>query len=152
MKGLDWNGRRHRSRGSAMVELALSVGLLVPSLTGTFQFGYAFYTYNRLIVAVRGGARYASLRTYDSSTSTPSDNYLAAVKNVVVYGNPVGGSEPVVPGLSTAQVAVSVTMTNNTPDTIVVSLASFTVNTVVKTMTWSGKPAAAFRFEGRYSP
>ena len=152
MKSISKKARSRRSRGSALVELALSVGLLVPALTGTFQFGYAFYTYNRLVVAVRGGARYASLRTYDSSTSTPSDNYLAAVRNAVVYGNPTGGTDPVVPGLSTNQVAVSVTMSNNVPDTIVVSLTTFTVNTVVKNMTWTGKPAAAFRFEGRYAP
>ena len=145
------NGRRG-SRGSAMVELALSVGILVPVLIGTFQFGYAFYTYNRLLVAVRGGARYASLRTYDSSTSTPSDSYLTAVRNAVVYGSPSGGTDAVVSGLSTNQVAVSVTMTNSVPDTITVSLTGFTVNAGVMNMTWTGKPAAAFRFEGRYAP
>jgi Flp pilus assembly protein TadG len=135
-----------------MVEFALSVGLLVPVLLGVFQFGYSFYTYNRLIVAVRGGARYGALRTYDSSTSTPSDTYLTAVKNAVVYGNPSGGMDPIVAGLTTGQVGVSVTMDKNLPNMITVYLTSFTVNTIVKNMTWAGKPAASFRFEGRYAP
>src|SRR6185295_3771716 len=121
-----------RVRGSAMVEFALSVSLLVPVLVGVFQFGYAFYTYNRLIVAIRSGARYAALRTYDSSTSTPTDAYLSAVRNAVVYGNPNGGTDPVVPGLSTGQVAVTITMDKSLPDMATVYLTSFTANTMVK--------------------
>jgi len=140
------------SRGNAMVELALSVAVLVPLLLGVFQFGYAFYTYNRLVAAVREGARYGALRTYDSSTTTPSGAYLTAVRNITVYGDPAGGTNPVVSGLSAGQVAVSVTMSNGVPDMITVSLSSFSADTVVKTMTWTGKPAASFRFEGRYAP
>lgn len=135
-----------------MVEFALSVSILVPVFVGVFQFGYAFYTYNRLMVAIRSGARYAALCTYDSSTSTPTDAYLSAVRNAVVYGNPNGGTDPVVAGLSTGQVGVSVTMNKSVPDMVTVYLTSFTANTIVKNMTWTGKPAAAFRFEGRYAP
>ncbi len=108
-----------------MVEFALAVGLLLPLLFGTFEFGYAFYTYNRLVAAVREGGRYASLRVYDSSTTTPSDTYLTAVKNAVVYGDPAGSGTPVVSGLTTDKVGVSVVMDKGVPDMITVFADEF---------------------------
>jgi Flp pilus assembly protein TadG len=135
-----------------MVEFALAVGLLLPMLFGTFEFGYAFYTYNRLIAAVREGGRYASLRTYDSSTTTPSDAYLTAVKNAVVYGNQAGSGTPVVSGLTTSQIGVTMTMNNGVPDIVTVSVTNFTIDTLITTLNLANKPSAAFRFEGRYAP
>jgi Flp pilus assembly protein TadG len=135
-----------------MVEFALAVGLLLPMLFGTFEFGYAFYTYNRLIAAVREGGRYASLRTYDSSTTTPSDAYLTAVKNAVVYGNQAGSGTPVVSGLATSQIGVTMTMNNGVPDIVTVSVTNFTIDTLITTLNLANKPSAAFRFEGRYAP
>ena len=37
--------------------------------SGIFQFAYSFYVYNTLVVAVREGARYASIKPYDSTTT-----------------------------------------------------------------------------------
>src|SRR5579863_7062815 len=113
--------RNSCTRGNALVEFALAVSLLLPMLFGTFEFGYAFYTYNRLIAAVREGGRYASLRSYDSSTTTPASDYLTAVQNAVVYGNPAGGTTPVVSGIATGQIAVTMTMANGVPDMVTVS-------------------------------
>ena len=144
--------RKLNRRGSALVEFALAVGLLLPLLFGTFEFGYAFYTYNRLVAAVREGGRYASLRAYDSSTTTPSDTYSTAIKNSVVYGDPSGSGSPVVSGLTTDKIGVSVTMDKGVPDMITVSVTSFSIDTFVKTLSLSNKPSAAFRFEGRYAP
>jgi hypothetical protein len=64
-----------------MLGLALATGILVPAFTGTFQFGYTFYVYNNLESAVRGGARYASMRNYDSRTATPSAAFTTAVQD-----------------------------------------------------------------------
>jgi Flp pilus assembly protein TadG len=139
-------------RGNAMVEFAIATTLLVPMLFGVFQFGYSFYIYNRLIAAVRDGARYASLRTYDSTTSTPSSGYLTAVKNSVVYGQPTTGTSAVVPGLTTSNVGVSVTMNNNVPNYVTVSISNYSVDAVFTTFNWTNKPAVTFRYEGRYAP
>ena len=57
------SGRKHQ-KGHAMLELAISAGVLVTCLAGTFQFGYTFYVYNQLVSAVGNGARYAAQRTY----------------------------------------------------------------------------------------
>jgi len=138
--------------GSAMVELALVVSVMIPLFTGVFQFGYGFYNYNQVIAAVRNGARYASLAKYDSSTSTPSVAFQTAVKNMVVYGNPTGGSVPLVSGLNTSQVLVSVTTVGGTPDIVTVSLQSWTLDTVFKRFVFANKPAASFRYAGLYAP
>src|SRR6266550_48725 len=93
-------------RGNAMLEFALAAGILFPAFVGTFQFGYTFYIYNNLDTAVRGGARYASMQSYDSASSTPSTAFATAVKNVVVYGNSAGTGDPIAPGLAVGNVSV----------------------------------------------
>jgi Flp pilus assembly protein TadG len=143
---------RIRRRGNAMVEFAMSVSLLFPMFVGTFQFGYAFFHYNRLISLVRAGARYGAIRTYDSSTSTPTSAYVTSVRNVVVYGSPNGGTTSLISGLTTDAVNISVTMAGGTPDMITVTISDFSLDAVVKSLRWSNKPSASFRFEGRYAP
>src|SRR6266478_744161 len=101
-----FHSRRGRA-GHIMLEFALGSGLLVAAFGGTFGFGYTFYQYNSLANAVNDGARYASLRPYNSTTVTPSPDFLLAVKNMVVYGNPAGGAVPVAPGLTTDQVKLT---------------------------------------------
>ena len=139
-------------RGNAMAEFALAVGVFVPTLLGVFQFGYAFYVYNQLVGAVREAARYASIRVYDSSTETPSDSYLAAVRNAAVYGNTDGSGQPIVSGLATNKIAVAVSMIDGVPDMVTVSVSDYTMNTIVNSFHLTNKPAASFHFEGRFHP
>ncbi|MEK7408295.1 MAG: TadE/TadG family type IV pilus assembly protein [Acidobacteriota bacterium] len=142
----------HRRRGSATIEFALSFGLMFAIFGGVFQFGYAFYLYNTLESAVRAGARYASLRTYDSGTATPSAAYLAAVRNTVLYGNPGGGTQPVVPGLTTANINVTMTMDLNVPYQVTVAIGSYQIDAIFTRIDLTGKPKAAFNYVGRFSP
>ena len=51
-----------------MIELALSAGVMIACLAGTFQFGYTFYIYDELVSAVGNGARYARMRSYRAAT------------------------------------------------------------------------------------
>ncbi|MFN3325749.1 MAG: TadE/TadG family type IV pilus assembly protein [Bryobacteraceae bacterium] len=127
-----WFNRRSR-RGNALIEFALAFAVMAPLLSGAFQFGYAFFAYNRLQSAVRGGARYASVRTYDSNSSTPSAAYQTAVKNMVLYGNPSGGTQPVVPGLTPAHVEIAVTMDGTKPETVRISIVNYQIYAVFKT-------------------
>ena len=79
--------------------------------SGIFQFAYSFYVYNTLVVAVRQGARYASIKPYDSTSTTPTSGFQNAVRNMVVYGdpNPPGGARPAVPHLLASNVTLFVT-------------------------------------------
>src|SRR5882724_3960140 len=102
--------RRIKSkRGNAMVEFACTAPLAIMALTGTFQFGYAFYVYNQLQLSIRGGVRYASLMDYKGTSSACVASTQDTVKNLVVYGapTPANNAEPVVRGLSKAKVNVS---------------------------------------------
>ena len=132
-----------------MVEVALSAPLFLIIFTTCFQFGYYFYIYSRLEGAVRAGARYASLRAYNSTASTPASDFATAVKGMVVYANPAGGSQPVVTGLaSSSNVNISVIMNNNVPSQMQVSIAGYQINAVFGTWTLSGKPVAVSDTKG----
>jgi Flp pilus assembly protein TadG len=144
--------RSKRQGGSTMIEFALSFGFLFSVFAGVFQFGYAYFVYNTLENAVRSGARYASLRVYDSATSSPSAGYLTAVKNMVVSGSPEGGVQPVAPGLTPAQVSVTVTMERNVPKNVTVSIVNYSINAVVTSFQLNGKPKLTFAYTGRFAP
>jgi hypothetical protein len=135
-------------RGNALLEFTLAATLLIPLMIGAFQFGYGFYVYNRLVAVVQGGAKYASLRDYDSS-SGPSAQFIDAVRNMVVYGDPAGGTNPIVPGLTADKVVVTAVMAGNVPDTLTVSIQNFSIYAVVTTIELSGKPSVSYRYRGR---
>ena len=139
-------------RGSAMLEFAIGAGMLVSAFTGTFQFGYTFYQYNRLTNAVNGAARYASLRAYDSASNNPSNAFSTAVKNMAVYGNPAGGTTPVVPGLSTSNVYVTVTFVNSVPAFMSVDIRGYSINSVVAVTACNSKPKVTYPYLGLYMP
>lgn len=85
-------------RGATLVEFSIGVTVFLVSVFAVVEFGRALYTHNALADAARRGARYATLHS-----ATDIDQ----VKNVVVYGDPAGGSQPLLPNLSTANVSVS---------------------------------------------
>lgn len=143
--------RTSGQRGNAFIETALAFTILVPVFLGTFQFGLAFYYYNELASAVRAGARYASYRTYDSATATPSTAFVSAVRNMTVYGNPDGGVKPVVQGLNTSHIEVTVQTELQMPRYVRVSVRDFSMNVVLKTFRIS-KPEAVFPYLGVYAP
>jgi Flp pilus assembly protein TadG len=90
---------RKNERGAALVEFAIVATVFLSVMFGVIEFGRLFWTHNALRDAARRGVRYAATRRNDAAG-------IQAVKNVVVYGDPNGGSTPVVPGLSTGNVNV----------------------------------------------
>lgn len=143
--------RRKSQRGNALVEFALAFGFLFPLLTGTFQFGYAFFVYNELQNAVRQGARYAAFKSYYSDSATPTSAYANEVKNAVVYGNPGGTGNTVVPGLTTSNVNLVVEFGDGAPTKVTVSITGYSLNAFLRTFTLS-KPTSTFNFVGHYGP
>ena len=142
---------RRNQRGNALIEFALSFTVLFPLFYGTFQFGYAFFIYNELHTAVRAGARYASNRIYTSSTSTPTDSWSTAVKNVVVFGNPDGSGTGYIQNFTTSNVDVSVAFVSGTPSTVTVRVSNFGLDAVFKTYTLN-KPSVTFPYTGVWQP
>lgn len=143
--------RLRTAHGNAVIEFAVGFGLLFPILYGTFEFGYAFFLYNQLKNATREAARYAALKTYDSNSSSYTSAYGAAVKNMVVYGDPNGGATPIVSGLSTDNVSVTVVFFRNRPGTVTARINGYPLDTVFRTFRLN-KPSCTFPYAGRYAP
>ena len=149
------HGRAGSRKGHAMLELAISAGVMVTCLAGTFQFGYAFYVYNQLVTAVGNGARYAAQRTYRAAAPEDIERGRAAIRNMVVYGDAQASNDaaPVVAGLKPGQVQVEwVGKAGEVPLAVDVSIRGYTVDAIFKEVTFDGKPFAEFPFVGRYAP
>ena len=150
--------RSRRERGNALIEFALSFFLIFAMFSGIFRFGYSFYVYNTVVNAVRNGARYASIKPYDSVTTTPSNQFESEVRRMVVYGDPnaANGARPVVPGLTTANVQLTVTGglagSLTAPTAITVSITGFNIDAVFGSLNLTGKPKASFPYTGILTP
>ena len=146
-------GKRIRAqKGSVLVEFALSMLLYFALFAGVFGFGYSLNAYSMVQNAVRDGARYASRKPYDSSTATPSQTFMTAVKNRVVYSDPAGGTVPVVNGLTTANVQLDVIMNGSAPMQMTVSITNFNVNAVFFQYNMNGFPSVTFPYLGIPTP
>lgn len=144
--------KRQGTRGGVLVEFALAALVLTPVILGTFSFGLAIRDYNALQTAVRNAARWASLQDYDSSSSTPSATFETRVKNLVLYGDPNGQGSLTVSKLTAGNVQLTVTMQNNLPYQMTVSIVNYPLVDFFRPITLNNKPAATFPFMGRYVP
>jgi Flp pilus assembly protein TadG len=88
---------KKNQRGSTLVEFAIGATVFFTAMFAVIEFGRALWTHNALSDGARRGARYA---VNHPSTDT------TGVKNVVVYGNPAGGTQPIVENLTPANVQV----------------------------------------------
>ena len=142
-----------------MIEFALASFVLIPLFVGTFQFGYTFYVYNLLCTQMRAGARYASLKTFYCLNSGEIDTFKTSVRNMVMYGNPDGTGTLIEPGLTAGQIDVQVKDVNgvnadssHVPNYVTVTTINYSVNAVVTTFNFNGKPNVRFPYLGRYAP
>jgi Flp pilus assembly protein TadG len=87
-------------RGATLVEFSIAATVFLVAMFAVLEFGRALWVHNALTDAARRGARYAVL--HDNSAATDDK-----IKNVVVYGDPAGGTDPVVNNLATTNVTVS---------------------------------------------
>lgn len=85
-------------QGATLVEYSIAATVFIMSLFAVLEFGRALWAHNALTDAARRGARYAVLHCKSDSSS---------VKNVVVYGAEAGGTQPILPDLTTGNVEVS---------------------------------------------
>ncbi|HXD30456.1 MAG TPA: TadE/TadG family type IV pilus assembly protein [Pyrinomonadaceae bacterium] len=94
--------RKKNERGASLLELSIVASIFFTSLFGVLEFGRLLWTHNTLRDAARRGARYAVVRKNDAAG-------IAAVKNMVVYGDPNANpatATPVASGLTTSNVQV----------------------------------------------
>jgi len=113
---------RRGERGSTLVEFAIGATVFLTVMFAVIEFGRALWTHNALADAARRGVRYAVVHTAADST---------AVKNVVVYGDPAGGSTPLVNNLSTSNVNVTYSGFGLSGGTATVSISNYQFQFVV---------------------
>jgi Flp pilus assembly protein TadG len=89
---------KSRERGATLLEFAIALTVFLTAMFAVIEFGRALWVHNALADAARRGARYGVLNSVGQED---------AIKNVVVYGDPAGGTQPVVPNLTTANVTVT---------------------------------------------
>jgi len=109
-------------RGATLVEFAIAATVVLTSMFAVIEFGRALWVHNALSDAARRGARYATVH---------SANDVAQVKNVVVYGDPAGGTQPLVPNLSASNVNVVYSNFALNKGTVSVSITNYQFNFVV---------------------
>jgi len=102
-------------QGTAMVEFAIVVWLLVVLVLGFVEIGRALYQHNTLHEALAVGPRYLArvpdIVTLDSGASPPcswngASSALTDAKNLVIYGQ-LGVGTPVLEGFEPADITIS---------------------------------------------
>ena len=106
---------RHDQRGLALVEAAIVLPLLLLLLLPVVEFGRAFIQYSTLAHHGRTATRFLADRVIADTTGVPdlSAALIAQAQQLAVYGRVVGGTEPVVPGLTPAAVTITLTSAND---------------------------------------
>lgn len=116
---------KNRQNGTALVEFALILPLMLVLTFITTEFGRAMYQYNTLTKSVRDAVRYASVRTPNTQATE--------VRNLVVYGNPGGTGSPLALGLTLANVPAPIWQTagsNPVIGTVTVQITGYAFNSL----------------------
>jgi len=87
-------------QGVQLVELAIVIPIFLLLFAATAEFGRYFYEYTTLAKASRVGARYLATAAVKASEDTTA-------KNIVVFGNANGTGDPILAGLTTANVTIT---------------------------------------------
>ena len=87
-------------RGTQLVELAIVLPILLVLFATVAEFGRFFYTYTTLSKATRSAARYLTTAPANGAND-------AKAQNLAVYGNTEGTGDPLVSGLSAANIEIT---------------------------------------------
>ncbi|HEX5873123.1 MAG TPA: TadE/TadG family type IV pilus assembly protein [Pyrinomonadaceae bacterium] len=109
-------------RGATLVEYSIAVMVFMIAMFAVIEFGRAIWVHNALSDAARRGARYAVLN---------SAGNVDQVKNVVVFGDPAGGSQPTVPNLTPTNVQVTYSSFGLNTGTVSVSVTNYQFQFVI---------------------
>ena len=102
---------KSNEKGSTLVEFAIGATVFLTVLFSVLEFGRALWIHNALADAARRAARYAvnqpaSAPAGSSANGTDIGPSVTAIKNVAIYGDPAGGTNPLVNDLTLDNVQV----------------------------------------------
>lgn len=98
-------------RGATLLEFAIGATVFFTVMFGVLEFGRVLWAHNALSDAARRAARYAvsqpaSAPAGTSVTGVDVGPSITAIKNVAIYGDPAGGTQPLMPNLGPANISV----------------------------------------------
>jgi Flp pilus assembly protein TadG len=137
---------KSQERGHAVVELAFVWSFLWLLITGVYQFGNAFFIYSRLEAAASNAAMLGSRLNYDVVDLGAS--LTTKVQNMAVYGNPGGGTTPLAPSLTTANVDVNITKLDSYPAYVTVTIKNYTITNLFQNIALNNKPRVTAAYTG----
>jgi Flp pilus assembly protein TadG len=117
-------------RGATLVEFAIGATVFLTVMFGVLEFGRALWTHNALNDAARRAARYAVNQPASSpagveTSGTNVGPSIAAIRNVAVYGDPAGGSKPLVTDLTPENLNVQYTGFGLGQGTVAVTITNY---------------------------
>lgn len=117
-------------KGATLVEFSIGATVFLTGMFAIVEFGRALWTHNALSDAARRAARYAinqpaSTPAGIETTGTDVGPSVTAIKNVAVYGDPNGGTKPMVTDLTPAQVSVEYQQFGLGEGTVAVSIQNY---------------------------
>ena len=98
-----------KQSGTATLETAIVISILIILMLITVEFGRGFYYSNEFNKSVRNAARYLSSNAIDSTGTmviTPVNRLNA--KNLVIYGDILGVGAPFFPGLTVDDIIIRI--------------------------------------------
>lgn len=122
--------KKSGERGSTLVEFAIGATVFLTVMFAVIEFGRALWTHNALADAARRAARYAVNQPAASpaGTKTTGTNVgpsISAIRNVAVYGNPAGGSQPLVTDLTPENLNIQYTNFGVGSGTVAVTITNY---------------------------
>lgn len=113
---------KENEKGATLVEFAIGATVFLTAMFAVMEFGRALWVHNALADAARRGVRYAV-------THPASD--IGQVKNVVVFGDPAGGTQPLVNNLGVGNVDVAYNGFGLNDGTVAVSITNYQFQFVI---------------------
>ncbi|HWR54763.1 MAG TPA: TadE/TadG family type IV pilus assembly protein [Bryobacteraceae bacterium] len=146
---------RRRRRGAAMIEATLIIMLFLTIVFSIFDFAFVTFQHQTLLHQVRSAARYGVIADWPCETADCTDEAaVTAVKNMVLYGKPEGGTTPMF-GLNASMIEVTKPgVRHSVAEQIVVKLSGYkyTVLTPVMAGVYTGKTMTVSLPMEEYAP
>lgn len=116
--------------GATVVEFAICATVLLTAMFAVIEFGRALWIHNALADAARRAARYAVNQSASTPAGVPTTGSnvgpsLTAIRNVAIYGDPAGGTKPLVTDLTPANLNVEYKDFGVGEGTVAVTITSY---------------------------
>jgi Flp pilus assembly protein TadG len=97
------------TEGSALVEAAVVMPMIIPLVLGVLEFSWYFHKQQLVESGVRDAARYLARTSAADSDANPCNNAtsLSNAQSIAVYGVITGGGTARVPGWTTGSVIIT---------------------------------------------